>query len=303
MHRSMISLKAAAALRRGYLILFVFLAGGVLSLCAAAVRAQTDSDDPLDPQAVEILQKASDFLAAQEAMSVDWMVSHDVIVDGREKLTELRSGHNLLAREHGYYAFVESPDDAREYYFDGGSFYIVDLDENAFVLTPFSGAFQDLVERIRTEYDIRLPVWQLMTPSPAAELLEQAEAAAYLGEVPIFGRVAHHLAFSSYERDWQVWVDTDADRPEIMMIVGTDPYSQGWPQFRVYFFNWDFTPEIDDNSFVYVPDETAERMFWPKQGDGAETSEDAGGEQGAGDGAGVDEPEQDEGSETGGDDQ
>ena len=75
-----------------------------LTTCGAAGWGQgTDAADPvtprLNPEAVEILQRATDFLAAQPALSVNWFASYDVVIDGREKITELRSGYSLLDRE------------------------------------------------------------------------------------------------------------------------------------------------------------------------------------------------------------
>ena len=80
----------------------------------------------------------------------------------------------------------------------------------------------------------------------------------------VAGRDAHHLALASYDGDWQVWVAADEARPEILMIVGTNPYEQGWPQYRVYFSDWNFAPEIAEGAFTFTPDEDARRMAWPK---------------------------------------
>ena len=65
---------------------------------AQAALAQTgaqEAEPPIDPQAVELLTSAADFLAAQPVFSFDWFVSYDDVIDGREKLTFTRSGSNL----------------------------------------------------------------------------------------------------------------------------------------------------------------------------------------------------------------
>jgi hypothetical protein len=257
------------------------LLAGVLALAPALAQSQSVSPsgdavgnapggsevlDPraLDPRAVEILAGATAFLAAQATMSVDWLVSFDRVADGREKITYLRSGRNLLKRGVGFYSYAEFQDGTREYFFDGQTFQIVDVEENAYVMVPFVGRLDDLADRISAEYDIRLPIWQIMSASPKSDLLDRADSAAYLGIVKIAGRAAYHLALSDYNNDWQVWIATEPDRPELLMVVGTDPYTQGWPQYRAYFSNWNFDPEIPDDAFSFVPDEEADRMAWPK---------------------------------------
>ena len=240
---------------------------GGASKGAAETGNQQQPVGILDQQAIEILTSASEYLSGKAILSMDWFVSFDVVVDGREKITYMRSGANLLQRGVGFYGYSEFGDETREYFFDGAKFQIYDVEENAYVSTEFTGDFDDLADRVNKAYDVRLPIWQVMSVTPRGELLDGATAAAYVGTTKIAGREAHHLALSNYGSDWQIWISTDADRPELMMIVGTDPYTQGWPQYRAYFTNWDFNPEIPDGVFTYVPDEHADLMAWPKPED------------------------------------
>ena len=154
--------------------------------------------------------------------------------------------------------------ETREYLFDGASFQIVDIEENAYVMTPFNGDFEALVVRAREEYDIVLPIWAVLSKTSRLELAETADHAAYLGLTRVAGREAHHIAMSNYDGDRQVWIADDEARPELLMMVGTDPYKQGWPQYRVYFSDRNFAPEISGGAFTYIPDETSERMVGPK---------------------------------------
>ncbi|AZV78056.1 DUF2092 domain-containing protein [Parasedimentitalea marina] len=262
----------------------VFCKHYVSLCCAAALTAvagafpamgQTEAAPPptepptvsLDPQAIDILTSASQYLAGQDVLSMDWFVSFDVVVDGREKITYMRNGANLLQRGVGFYGYSEFGGETREFFFDGTKFQIFDVEENAYVSAAITSDFDTLADRIGETYDIRLPIWQVMSASPRGELLDRATAAAYLGTTRIAGREAHHLAFSNYETDWQIWISTDVDQPELMMIVGTDPYTQGWPQYRAYFTNWNFAPDVPEGVFTFVPDEDADLMAWPKPED------------------------------------
>ena len=242
-----------------------------LALCTSvcpgawAQEAETEGLGPrFDPEAVEIAAAAADFLARQPRIALDWFVSYDVIVDGREKITYTRSGTNLLSRGEGFYAYSENRDRVREYFYDGGAFWLHNVEDDAYVEIPFAGSFETLVERIRVEYDIPLPIWELLSRAGTDGLLAEVEAAAYLGETLFAGRPVHHLAFAQYDQDWQVWVSTDPERPEIVALIGTDPYTQGWPQYRAYFHNWDFDPEFAEGAFTFEPGPDAIRMALPK---------------------------------------
>ena len=113
---------------------------------AQAALAQTgaqEAEPPIDPQAVEILTSAADFLAAQPAFSFDWFVSYDDVIDGREKLTFTRSGSNLMSRDDGFYSFSQTGEDTREYFFDGSTVVIADV-EAGDILAHFDNFTRDV---------------------------------------------------------------------------------------------------------------------------------------------------------------
>lgn len=236
-------------------------------LCAASlllapplVHAQ---ETTLDPKAVQIIEDAADFLISHDQFAMNWFVSYDEVLDGREKITHLRSGTNLIAREQGFYSYAESGPATREYFYDGAAFTVLNVEKNAFASIELAVPFDELVDKLRERYDLTLPIWQILSQDTKGHLLEDAVAGAYLGTTRIAGEEAHHLAFSSYDHDWQVWVSTDPESPRLLMLVGTEPYEQGWPQFRAYFTDWDFDPQVAPDSFTFQPDDTAERMTWP----------------------------------------
>ncbi|MGR3713313.1 MAG: DUF2092 domain-containing protein [Shimia sp.] len=257
----------------------VWLAVLSLGVGITSATAQDSNVEPetlrLDPQAIEIVELAASTLSSQEALAVNWFVSFDQVIDGREKLTHVRSGRAVVARPDRYYAYAEQEEGLREFFFDGLGLTVYLPDENAYVHKPFLGGFDELADVIRQEHDESLPIWQVLVPDFAEQFLGDVTSAAYLGVKPIAGQQAHHVALSSYDGDLQMWVSTDPVNPVPIMLVGTDPYSQGWPQFRGYFSDWDFAPELDEDSFTFYPDDEADRLVWPKQVNPVSTSGEA----------------------------
>lgn len=245
--------------------MFVSIRSCVLAACLLPGLAAAQADDPaIDPEAVRIVREAAEFLSTQDRLAADWYVSWDYVIDGREKITYTRSGYNLLARGEGFYSYTDDGVKRRELFFDGGHFEIYSLDDDAYVSTPLIGTFEDLVDRAQAEYGLALPLWEVFTKYAPGEFLEGIEAAAYLGETRIAGIPAYHLAFAQADYDWQLWIAADPDEPLLLSMVGTDPYTQGWPQYRAYFHNWDFAPVVTEGMFRFVPGEETARMTWPK---------------------------------------
>lgn len=223
--------------------------------------AEADDDEP-DP--IAIAQEAADFLAAQEAYAFRWFVSYDEVLEGREKLTFLKSGHNLMARGEGFVSHTERGNTYRDYYYDGEVFTVASPDQQFYASTLFDGGFEALIAAVEAKTDAVLPLWSIMSPTLPTTFLEGVEGAAYLGTTLIAGHEAHHLAFSGYEEDWQVWVSTDPEAPLPVMIVGTDPYTQGWPQYRAYLMDWDLAPEHSVEMFRFAPTEDDIAVSFPQ---------------------------------------
>lgn len=242
---------------------------------------KTWSQEPkIEPEALEIVATALEYLGTQQSFSFRWFVEYEEVVAGREKITYFRSGRALMDRSNGFVIETEEASGLRDYYFDGEQFTVVSPDENFYARTRFEGGFDALVDAARERTGLVLPLWSIMSPSVKERWLKGIERGAYLGTTVIAGEPVHHLAFSEYDEDWQVWISTDADRPVIVMLIGTDPYQQGWPQYRAYSNDWEFAPEFQPGIFTFKPDPDDMPVAMPgllaaaSEGD-AETASDA----------------------------
>lgn len=242
----------------------------VMGLCAVVAGltgltpALAQDDSRLSARAVELVEVATANIAQAGEISVSWFVSFDQVVDGREIVTHIRSGDALLARGRGYYAYAEQESGAREFFYDGAALTVNLVNRDAYVSAPFVGTFEQLAERVAAEYDTALPIWQVLVDNAADQFLGDVTDAAYLGQKRVAGQNVHHVALSGYDLDLQMWISVSEPAVPVM-IVGTNPYEQGWPQFRAYFTNWDFAPEIEEGTFTYVPGEETSRLSWPKR--------------------------------------
>ncbi len=229
--------------------------------------AQQAAETTIDPLAIEIAVRAADFLSEQPRVAFNWFNSYDVVIDGREKITYTLSGSSFLSRNEGFYSMLDHDGDYREYLYDGATFVVHHIEENAFSEIPFAGSFEELIVRLRTEYGMIVPMWEVLSRDANDQFLDGVEAAAYLGETRLAGNPVHHLAFSEYDHDWQIWISTDDERPVIHAIVGTEPHVQGWPQYHAYLGDWDFVSLAEKGAFAFTPADDAVRMTLPKAGD------------------------------------
>lgn len=234
-----------------------------LTVFSSLSLAADVSGRQVDPKAAEIAQKAADFLAVQPAFSFTWFVSYDDVVDGREKITYLRSGDTVMVRDKGFVSHTERENTLRDYYYDGSVFTVASPNENFYTSIPFHGGFDALVKAVRERSGTVLPLWSMMSETLPKEFLSTVESGADLGTTLVAGQQAYHLAFSENSEDWQVWISTDEDSPLPLMLVGTDKTKQGWPQYRVYMTDWNLSPDQDPAQFTFTPGKDDVRVTFP----------------------------------------
>jgi hypothetical protein len=228
-----------------------------------AAAAEEAAVSPIDPVAAEIVHNATRYLAALPAFSFTYFITSDEIADGREKLTNISSGAIEMERGKGFFAKTERGNTYRDYYYDGAQFTVSSPDEQFYSTVPFSGSYDDLVARVRENTGLILPVWTMLSSDLPERLTEEVVAAAYLGTTLLAGQEVYHIAFTSRDEDWQIWISTDEDEPLPLMLVGTRTDLQGWPSFRANFLDWNTAPEVDSSGFTFTPNEGDESITMP----------------------------------------
>ncbi len=241
------------------------------TICVFLVAGTALADDKpgVDPRAVEIASESTEFLSKQTRASLGWLITYDSVVDGRKKVTEVWTGRSTLVRGAGYRSTSTQGTSVQDYLYDGNTFSVNYHDTQEYASVKISGGFRDLVATLQNEYDFNLPMADIFDPSGSEEALEQLTEAEYLGEVLFGDQIVHHVAFRRYDGDWQIWVAADSERPLPVMIVGTDPYSLGWPQFQAMLYDWKLSDQVNGDSFkTSPPDGYSETNLLPLTSDG-----------------------------------
>jgi hypothetical protein len=235
---------------------------------ASALNAQTvqsaEQQPAIDKQAVDIAKASAHYLAKLPALQTGWFVTYDEVVDGREKITYVWSGTSALERGKGYRATSERGDGFREYVYDGKKFTVASLDAGYYANLDATGSFDALVTELQAEHGITLPVWEVFSADNADAFLNDIVEATYHGVTTVGGTPTHHLSFRSATEDRQMWIATDDKRPVPMMVVGTDPYQQGWPQYHAFFHQWDTAPKFAPNLFTFELTDSLRKVTLPK---------------------------------------
>jgi hypothetical protein len=224
--------------------------GAVLTLGIAPLpAAQAQS---LDPNATEVLQFMSDYLAKTNAFSVNADIDFEVVDRAGQKLQFSSYATVVLQRPNRLYIRRQGPVADLEVFFNGSQLAVLGRQVNTYVQQALTGTVDDAIHTFETETGLSLPGADLLFSNPYAVLSEGVESSTYMGTGYIDGVEVHHLAFREKDVDWQLWVQT-GDTPLPMKYVITTKWVTGAPQYEIRLRNWNTNPQINANRFTLTP--------------------------------------------------
>jgi hypothetical protein len=224
----------------------------------------------MDPKADAALRQMSDYLAGLKRMRVD-----TVSVD--EKVT--RDGHKVQEVQASRVA-VERPGDLRvdrlsaaghvTFLYDGKQFSIYNRDRNVYATAPAPPRLDAAIDQARDRLHIDAPGGDLLVNDVYGSLTDGTVEGRYIGLEPIDGVMAHHIAVTKKDVDWQIWIkDGEQAVPLRYVITSTD--LPGKPEFTLELRNWQPNAVLVPHNFSFSPPVGAKRVnFAPPAAGGSE---------------------------------
>jgi hypothetical protein len=215
----------------------------------------------MDPK--QILQQMSDFLKNQKQFSFKAEVTNDrVYADGRK----LQYGQEITAS-------FQRPDklrldgsgdlESKLLMFDGKTLTLYDKYKNHYAGLEVAGDIDAALDKAFKEYGLKVGLAELGSNRLAEHAGQGLTNSLYAGEGMVRGVPCHHLAFDKKDVHYQLWVEA-GDKPLLRKVVVTQKKLPGSPQWTAYFSDWNFSPQLSDNFFVFTPPEGAQKIkFMP----------------------------------------
>ncbi|NJL46528.1 MAG: DUF2092 domain-containing protein [Leptolyngbyaceae cyanobacterium SM2_5_2] len=234
------------------LVLGLALSMGAIALPAAQAQA-------LDPDATDVLQAMSDYLARTQAFSVNADIDFEVMARTGQKLQLSSYATLVMQRPSGLYLQRRGPLAEAEIFFDGSQLTVFGQRINAYAQQSLPGTLDNAIRVFELETGLPFPGADLLFSDPYAVLSEGVESSRYLGTAYVDGVEVHHLAFREDEVDWQLWVQT-GEQPLPMKYVITTKWLTGAPQYEIRLRDWNTNPQIGRNRFTFTAPAGATRM-------------------------------------------
>ena len=216
----------------------------------SAFAADTPASN-LDPEADRLLRAVCAKLAAEKAYSFKVEVWEDAVVFGH-KVTTTKTEEVQVRRPDRVQIEVRSPKHSRGFWYDGQTLTVLDRVHNLYGSAAVPETIDKFVDAAHDKLGIEFPLEDLFVNDPYASASAAIKGGVYFGKVTVLGTPCQHVAFSTDEVDWQLWIQ-DGAKPLPRKLVITYKREATAPQFTALFSDWKLKRGLSDKTFVFAP--------------------------------------------------
>lgn len=182
--------------------------------------------------ALSILKRMSDYMAAQQTLAIRFDSAIEVITPQLEKIQFTNSGQALLSRPNRLFAHRMGGYSDVALSFDGKQVSIYGRGRNVYAQFDGPASVDQLLDALHVGHGVALPGADLLLSNSYEALAEDVLEAKHIGRGVVGGRECEHLAFRNFDTDWQLWVET-GDRPAPCKLVITSKTLNSAPQYTL----------------------------------------------------------------------
>jgi hypothetical protein len=218
----------------------------VLTMIVSGVsRAQAQDDD-----ARKILKAMSDYVAGQKAISSTFDADIEVITTDLQKIQFTSSGRVQVSRPNKLHASRTGGYADVELVFDGNTATVFSRDRNVYAEIKAPGSIDQLVDKLRDEFNVAIPGADLLLARVYNQLTEGVLDAKHIGRGVIDGVECEHLAFRNVDSDWQIWVEIGTHPIPRKYVITTKGVTSG-PQYTLRIKSWTTGAPISNDAFAF----------------------------------------------------
>ena len=222
----------------------------------------------LEPVVIDALRQMGATLMAARSFGVRIHVQRNGVLPDGQQVTLLSTTALAMQRPDRLVALVGSDRGNFRLSYDGRTVSLVDLTSNSYGQGAFSGSVEALLAALERQFDIDLPVRDLLAPDPYAALVEPGTTGVMVGQTVVGGVICDHFALRSGETDWEIWLEADGRRLP-RMLATVDRSLAERPRVVLTFEDWTLEPRLPPGVFSTRRPPGATDIVLPTESTGA----------------------------------
>ncbi len=213
----------------------------------------------VDPQALAILKRMTDYLAGLKQFSVETRSSIDAVLTSGQKLQFDNGVTATVQRPNKLHARRKGDLLNQAFYYDGKSLSLSNPDDRYYATVAAPATLEDMLDFARTKLGVFVPAGDLLYKNAFELLTQDVKSGFIVGKSIVGGVRCDHLAFRGPEVDWQIWIEEGA-KPLPRKYLITSTQDPGSPQFTILMSDWNTAPQLTDFAFAFTPPKGARKI-------------------------------------------
>jgi hypothetical protein len=213
----------------------------------------------IEPKADAQLKRMSDYLSGLQRARVDAMTVDEKVTTDGQKIQEIQNSKITMARPNQLRVERVSPRGHVLFVYDGKRFSVYNRDKNVYAMAPAPADLDAAIDEARDRLHVDAPGGDLLVSDPYHALIDGTVTGRYIGLEPLNGVMAHHLAFTKRNVDWQIWIKDGPEATPLRYVITTKDMP-GQPQFTLQLSDWQANPPVAADVFAFTPPAGAKRL-------------------------------------------
>ena len=220
----------------------------------------SEQEGVIDPKADAALHRMSNYLGSLKSFRVETRTVDENITTDGQKIQEIRESKIAVKRPGELRVDRVGPKGHAVLRDDGKQFSVYNSDRHVYAMGPAPAQLDAAIDEARDRLHVDAP-----GGDPAGELSvrgprRRAQGRALCrGSEPVGSVMAHHLAMTKGNVDYQIWIQ-DGPQAVPLRYVITSKDMPGQPQFTIDLRNWQPNAAISDKDFAFAPPKNANRI-------------------------------------------
>lgn len=228
-----------------------------------AAPAVTAAHPEIDPHADELLTRTCEVLGSADAFSFHAEVLFDEVLPSAVKVQFAGELNFAIQRPDELAIEFNSDLGGKELWYQKDTLTVFDRPHRMYANLKVPDSIDEMLDRVAEMHNLRLPLSNLAYSNPCQRLRKQILFGTYVGVNDVNGVACDHLAFSSRNIDFQLWLNRSA-RPIPRKIVINYRTEPGSPEYIAVLSNWKFPKQIASSHFQPRVPKGAQRIEFLK---------------------------------------
>lgn len=236
----------------------------VMVFCAMAAFTPAQAEDSATVPAVENPQsyfsRMANYISAARQFQVSMRLGYDVVQESGQKLEFSERRRITVVRPNRLRVDIEKSDGEKGMVlFDGKKITAYSETQQVYAEAEISGNIRDALVFFLRDLQMRMPLAIMLTENFTTEMESRVEELAFVEVSAITDTPSAHLAGRTRQIDFQMWIPHTGN-PLLRRVVITYRRERGHPNFWADFVDWNLTPSITDQTFVFTPPAGTEQI-------------------------------------------